>query len=539
MKYALLIAWREFAESIKAKGFWIGIFTMPVVLFLTIQVPVWLEQKATPIRNFVLIDRSSNYNGVVEAAIERVHTRRIIEALQGYSAKYANAGAVSPEAQQLAATLAEISGGGAETLDQFMKKGGKDAFLEKLKPYLRADAPAFKEPRRLYRRVNLPPEVDAKAEIGDLAAQLKPYLRGDKQFDLDGMPANLYLAVLIPADIEQHIVRPERTKPGKSDSNGGGPKQEAQAHQIQFWSTDVSSMREGGGGLGQEIERAVNAEIRRREYQTRGMDMAAIQQVERTYAPFVSLNPKKAAGREAVNTTDIIKQWAPSGFVYLLWLAIFVIVQMLLNNTIEEKSNRIIEVLLSSVTPNELMMGKLFGIASVGMTMISCWMLALFGILSWKSGGASEVAGQMLAVLKTSNLVPLFSVYFVLGYLLYAAFFLSIGSVCNTIKEAQSYMGLFTLIMMVPLMTMMFIPKDPNGPLARVLSWIPLYTPFTMMNRANADPPWIDLVGTLVMLLAATALALWATGKIFRIGILRTGQPPKILEMLKWAVRRS
>jgi len=141
--------------------------------------------------------------------------------------------------------------------------------------------------------------------------------------------------------------------------------------------------------------------------------------------------------------------------------------------------------------------------------------------------------------MKTSSLVPLFSVYFVLGYLLYAAFFLAIGSVCNTIKEAQSYMGLFTLVMMVPLMTMMFIPKDPNGPLARVLSWIPLYTPFTMMNRANADPPWIDLVGTLIMLVAATALALWATGKIFRIGILRTGQPPKILEMLRWAVRKA
>jgi ABC-2 type transport system permease protein len=535
MKYALLIAWREFAESIKAKGFWIGIFTMPVILFFTIQVPVWLEQKATPVRNFVLVDRSSNYDGVVVTAIERAHARRVIEALEGYSAKYANARATSPEAQRLAATLAEISGGGADSLDEFIKKGGKDPFLEKLGLYLRADAPPFKEPRRLYRRVNLPSDVNPDAGVTELAAQLKPYLRGDKQFDLDGQPANLYLAVLIPAEIENYIVRPERktNRSSGSGANGGEP-----SHQIQFWSTDVTSIKQGEG-LGQEIERAVNTEVRRREYQTRGLDVASIRQVEHTYVPFLSLNPKKAAGREAVNTTDIIKQWAPSGFVYLLWLAIFVIVQMLLNNTIEEKSNRIIEVLLSSVTPGELMMGKLFGIAAVGMTMIGCWMLSLFSILSWKSGGASEIAGQMLAVMKTSNLVPLFSVYFVLGYLLYAAFFLAIGSVCNTIKEAQSYMGLFTLVMMVPLMTMMFIPKDPNGPLARVLSWIPLYTPFTMMNRANADPPWIDLVGTLIMLVAATALALWATGKIFRIGILRTGQPPRILEMLRWAVRKA
>ena len=154
-------------------------------------------------------------------------------------------------------------------------------------------------------------------------------------------------------------------------------------------------------------------------------------------------------------------------------------------------------------------------------------------------GGPSELAGQVLTVLKTSNLVPLFSIYFLLGYLMYAAFILSVGSVCNTIKEAQSYMGVLTMIMMVPLLTMTFIPKDPNGALARILSWIPFYTPFTMMNRATADPPLVDLIGTFLLLLTTTVLALWMSGKIFRLGILRTGQPPKIIEMLRWATRRD
>src|SRR5208283_2337507 len=144
------------------------------------------------------------------------------------------------------------------------------------------------------------------------------------------------------------------------------------------------------------------------------------------------------------------------------------------------------------------------------------------------------MTAQILIVLKGSNLVPLFAVYFLLGYLMYAAFILSVGSVCNTIKEAQSYMGLLTMIMMVPLLTMTFIPKEPNGSLARLLSWIPLYTPFTMMNRALADPPLVDLIGTMALLIASTAGALWMAGKIFRIGILRAGQPPKIVEMLRW-----
>jgi len=141
--------------------------------------------------------------------------------------------------------------------------------------------------------------------------------------------------------------------------------------------------------------------------------------------------------------------------------------------------------------------------------------------------------------LRASNLVPLFSIYFLLGYLMYAAFILSIGSVCNTIKEAQSYMSLLTVIMIVPLLTMTFIPKDPNGPLARLLSWIPIYTPFAMMNRAAADPPLVDMIGTLALLLAVTIFALFMSGKIFRIGILRTGQPPKVIEMIRWALRRD
>jgi len=156
-----------------------------------------------------------------------------------------------------------------------------------------------------------------------------------------------------------------------------------------------------------------------------------------------------------------------------------------------------------------------------------------------ESGGASDLALQLLTILKGSNLLLLFSVYFLLGYLMFAGFILSIGSVCNTLKEAQSYMGALTMVMMVPLLTMTFIPKDPNGPLARLLSWIPLYTPFTMMNRAAADPPLFDLIGTLVLLLASAGLALWMAGKVFRIGILRTGQPPKVIEMLRWATRRE
>lgn len=95
-------------------------------------------------------------------------------------------------------------------------------------------------------------------------------------------------------------------------------------------------------------------------------------------------------------------------------------------------------------------------------------------------------------------------------------------------------MAVIMMLMIVPLLTMTFIPKDPHGTIATVLSWIPIYTPFVMMNRAAAHPPLFDLIGTMILLILSTVFALWAAVRIFRVGILRTGQPPKIIEILRW-----
>src|SRR5690349_10627633 len=147
MKYALLVAWREFAESIKAKGFWISIFLMPTMLFFSIQAPMWLEQKATPVRYYVLVDQSGSLAKPIESALEKNYRRRVLEALGEYSRKYS--------AQPSSNPLGLDSDGEANprAVDSFIAKGGKDAALERLKPNLKSDAPAFQSPRRPYQIV--------------------------------------------------------------------------------------------------------------------------------------------------------------------------------------------------------------------------------------------------------------------------------------------------------------------------------------------------------------------------------------------------
>ncbi len=525
MRYPFLVAWREFAENVKTKGFWIGIFIFPLLIWASISAEGWLE-KTKPVRNFVLVDQSKSFEAPVQLALDRLFQRELLKSFGSYVRANLGSAGVGEEVdlEELPAVDPEEiterwTGDNPELVEEFLEQGGIEAALAQVEPHLREDAPPFEEPRRPFRRVELPEGARADMPPAGLAEALRPYVRGDESITVDGEPAKLFAAVIIPADIEGRAVRPGGlpTLPG-SEKLG-----------IQYWSINLADE-----DLKNEIERAVNEEIRRREYVARGMDAASVREVQKTYLPFASLNPKKEAGQEAVSVADIIRQWAPVGFVYLLWIGIFTIAQMLLNNTIEEKSNRIIEVLLSSVTAGELMIGKLLGIAAVGLTMIGAWVGSLFAILQAKAGPEAEFASQLLGVLKSSGLLPAFVVYFLLGYLLYAGAFLAIGSVCNTLKEAQNMMGPIMIIMIVPLLTMAFIPKDPNGTLATVLSWIPLYTPFVMMNRAAADPPLFERVGTLVLLVGSTGLVLWLAGKIFRIGILRTGQPPKLLELVRW-----
>lgn len=529
IRYPLLVATREYAENVKTKGFWIGVLLFPIILVAAIKVPQLLEEKATPTRHFFLVDESGQFERVVEEALERDHARRVLKALGQYASRHASSVRHLLTAEQ----LENMPAGGLEeqikqwldeneqAVEAFLGRGGLQAALAQMKPLLRDDAPEFEEPRRRFVRAELPPGVDRKAAPRELARQLKPYLLGEKRLSDN---EELFAFIFIPDDAIEQLHLPGDLPVAASKMPEG-----AEPVGIQYWSTNLTDT-----DLRKIIERGVNKELRKQLYGEEGIDAATVERVQGTRAIFTALNPKKEEGKETVSLADRIRQWAPVVFVYLLFVALMTTVQMLLNNTVEEKSNRIIEVLLSSVTPGELMRGKLLGIAGVGLTMVGTWILSIVVVLHLMAGPEVQWVQVAFQVLQSSGLLAYFAAYFVLGYLLYAGFFLVLGSICNSLKEAQNLMGPVVMVMIVPLLTMMFVPKDPNGTLATVLSWIPIYTPFLMMNRAAADPPLFDLVGTGVLLVVTIAVVLWLTGKIFRIAILRTGQPPKILELLRW-----
>jgi ABC-2 type transport system permease protein len=500
MRYTLLIALREFSENAKTKGFWIGIFTLPLILGLSIGVSTKLA-KSEPARYFVVVDQSAAFAEPIEHSVEWAHQRAVLQALGEYVREHLRPGQTPP--------MDLWPNPGA--VDAFIAAGGKDVYLAQLRPMLRENTPGFKEPSQLFVRVDLPREIDADASADQILAGLKPYLVGERQLAVDGVNVPLFAALLI-----------------EPDAVAGATRWTGEAA-IQYWSTNLAV-----DNLPEIFRGGLNYEVRRRLYGARGVDFDTVRGIEATQVRIGSFDPAKAAGAETVSTADRLVGNLPLGCVYLLWMAIFTVMQMLLSNTVEEKSNRIAEVLLSSVTPNEIMMGKLLGIAGIGLTMVGAWLATVFIAAKLYQGPGAEVIGPAVNAVASSGLLPMFLLCFLLGYLIYAGLFLSIGALCNDIKEAQSFQGPMMLIMMVPLFTMVFIHRDPHGTLATILTWIPLYTPFTMMNRAAADPPLTELIGATLLMIATALLLLWSAGKIFRMAMLRSGNRPKLAEIVQW-----
>ncbi len=536
MRNAFLVAGREYGENARTKGFWVNLLMFPILLVVSVKVPEFLQEKAKPVRNYVLVDQSGGLGAAVEKGLDRWHGLKVMQALLKHAQTYAasgNSGDAPPAdwtklpADQMGAfdptqdplkQFEALAGSNPDWAEALASPETMKAMEALLRSSMKPTAPAFTPPRRDYQRVELPPGVDPALAPADLARALKPYLAGDT---MPGTDRGLFALVILPPAADQRLKRPTDTAAAVRDPAHG-------ADGVQFWSANLTDQ-----DFQEQVRDALTAEIRAREYERRGMNEATVREIQRTQILFASFDPTKAEGEERVSIADTMKKWAPVGFVYLLFVAIFNTVVMLLNNTVEEKSNRIIEVLVSSATAGEIMMGKLLGIAAVGLTMLTAWVLSLLGVLLFFAGPGVSWAGPLLEVIRDSGLLPLFVFYFVCGYLIYAGIFLAVGSLCNTVKEAQNFVGTAIVLLMVPLFTMVFIAQEPNGTLATVMSWIPIYTPFVMMNRAAADPPTFELVGTGILMAVTAILMLWGSGKIFRMGILRTGQPPKLLELLR------
>lgn len=221
----------------------------------------------------------------------------------------------------------------------------------------------------------------------------------------------------------------------------------------------------------------------------------------------------------------------PFGLVMLIFISIQMSTPVLLNSVIEEKMQRIAEVLLSSVTPFQLLLGKLFAGVSVGLTFSFVYILSL---------------SLSLRYFEKVNWVPAgtfvwFFVFLLLGLLTFGSLFAGVSSACQDLKDSQNFAGTIVLILIVPMMLSIVTIEAPDGAFATTISLIPPFSVMTMMNRIAIPPgpPEWQIYLALVLNLAFTVTVVWASSRLFRIGILAQGKTPTWRELFRWIFQRG
>jgi ABC-2 type transport system permease protein len=222
-------------------------------------------------------------------------------------------------------------------------------------------------------------------------------------------------------------------------------------------------------------------------------------------------------------------------FVLVLFMTLLLYGIATMRGILEEKSSRVMEVLLGSVSPDELMSGKILGIGLVGLTQVAIYAVTAGLVRVYLSTQSNpDMAGALSSF--TAGKMAFFLVFFLLGYFMYTALFACIGAVCNSEQEAQNLQSPVQMCLMLPMMATIFFVGQPDSTISVIVSLIPIFTPMVMFMRICVQtPPAWQIALSIVLTLGATLLVFRGAAKVFRIGILMYGKRPTIPEILRWA----
>ncbi|MFI5460256.1 MAG: ABC transporter permease [Isosphaerales bacterium] len=283
---------------------------------------------------------------------------------------------------------------------------------------------------------------------------------------------------------------------------------------------------------------AVNGEIRARRFRSTGIDQAVADRISQPVPidnlGLVELDRSAAGGRLAIKAAqkvDPIRTFVVPGILmFSMFFVIMTSAPQLLNSVIEEKMSKISEVLLGSISPFELMLGKLLGNAGVAMVLASLYLGAGYSCAAYY-GYADVISAGLLIGL---------AVFLLLAILLYGSLYMAVGAACNELKDAQSLMMPVMLLSMFPAFVWMAVLRDPSSALSVGFSLFPPATPFLMLMRLALRPaPPVWQVGLSFILTILTALfCVWGAGKIFRTGLLMQGKTPGYRELARWVMAR-
>lgn len=461
MSPILLVARRDYLAYIGAWGFWLSLLTAPVIIAVLLFGPILLARAEPPRVITIVAERSTDADAVRSAfgANARRDARNEIAA-------YLGAAAPSLQAPALAA---------------FDANPDRSAAIAAARAVVAERAPntlaAFPTPSPRYQIVEPPaPEIQA----------LRAYLDGTK---LLSSGQALYGALHLRRNAE------------------GAPL-------IEYWSTALNHDEPTN-----VAHRAMRLEMQREALAAQGLAPTEAERLQGFDPQIVQFDPRSTTG-DSVTVRERAPFFAALALAFVLWSIVFSVANMLLNGVIEEKSNKILDTLLTSVSPMQILIGKLLGVAAVSATLFLFWGALGGTLLTMAAERASgNLFGQIAEAFLDPRLLVAFVIGFIAGYLMYGAIFLALGSLCESVQEAQTLLGPVALVLAMPMMLITPALDNPNAPIIETASWIPIFTPFLMLIRAPSGLDWIEIAGQGGLMILTVIVILFLASQIFKAGV--------------------
>jgi len=278
------------------------------------------------------------------------------------------------------------------------------------------------------------------------------------------------------------------------------------------------------------LEESVSAAISERRLMRAGFDAARIGK----YMKPVDLKIGKVDARGELKAGGVRQDFMVAfALLFFLYISVLFYGLFVMRGVIEEKQSRIVEIVISSVRPTQMMIGKLIGIGCVGLTQIGIWavsaaLISMFGARLLSSRGSQIPSIPM-------SLLIYFVLFFVLGFFLFATLYAIVGAIVSSEEDAQQVQMPVTMLIVVPMMIFGLVMSNPNSTSSIVLSLVPFFAPTLMMLRISVtNPPVWQIILSMLIMVATILGFLWVAAKIYRVGILMYGKRPSIAELGRW-----
>ncbi|MBL8656240.1 MAG: ABC transporter permease [Altererythrobacter sp.] len=478
----LLVARREVAQVMALKSFWLTLLLIPIALAVGPLLSERLEDdKPTRV---VVIDRAG---GEAAAALQArfvfERDQRTLAALSRYVRRHKleRADPQAPWAQHDRwYTPADVAA--------FRRAGGLDAALARIEAVKASDTPSFEQPPAAY---------DIVPATGALATATGPALTAGAE----------------------RLIRAEKDAPAAERADVVllvGERYPADPT-VRLWSNEQPRP-----AFVASVQEVLTAELRQRLLMGSGLSpqqAAAVQSAAPAIA--VTTPPPGGGVREAMLVRSIV----PIALAYILMMGLMLSGSWMLQGAIEERSKKLLESVLACISPEDLMYGKLLGALVIGLSMLTAWLGAGAVVAFATQGAIADMIRPALAPVTSPAAIATLIYFFVMGYVAISILFVGIGALADSMSEAQGYLMPILLAILLPVTFLLqAILSGNGGALVQVLTWVPIWTPFTVMARLGSGISAIEVIGAGVVLAAFVALEVVLLARLFRQSLLAQGQ---------------